>query len=184
MKIAADPTASGGYCAISTTGSIVCFGGISTPLSAGTAQDVSVDRYGTVCGVTSLGKLSCTPSNGVVFYSPAATYSNVSISDHTICGLTTSGNIECVDPHYLGNGLDNEVPRSTTFLAVDVSLRGGCAVRTNGQVVCWGDATSSPPPVDAAFKSVSVEGGYACGVTNDNREVCWGELARNIMQAP
>jgi alpha-tubulin suppressor-like RCC1 family protein len=52
----------------------------------------------------------------------------------------------------------------------------GCAVRTDGTLVCWGDNTfgqSSPPT--GTFTQVSAGTFHTCGVKTDGTFVCWGD---------
>jgi alpha-tubulin suppressor-like RCC1 family protein len=50
-----------------------------------------------------------------------------------------------------------------------------CALQSNGEAVCWGDASfeqASPPK--AAFQSIEAGGRHICGVERSGEVICWG----------
>ena len=72
-------------------------------------------------------------------------------------------------------------PRSANakFKQVSAGTVHSCAVKTNGDVVCWGsneDGQSKPPR--GMFKQVSAGSGHTCGLKSNGNIVCWG---RNII---
>jgi hypothetical protein len=59
----------------------------------------------------------------------------------------------------------------------------GCAVKRNGEVVCW-NGTSATPPTPVAVRGVqdaiqvATSLGTSCAVTRDHRLLCWGQNDR------
>ena len=131
----------------------------------------------------------------------------ISIADYFAC-LLDSGQVKCWgenDQGQLGNGAlgtDSEVPVDVTGLsdAVDVSVAylHACAVRSGGQVVCWGDGdngklgtgreSDASTPVAVLLESdgselggvVHVSAGgdlnypISCAVKSNGKLLCWG----------
>ena len=62
------------------------------------------------------------------------------------------------------------------FTSVSAGRSHTCGVKTDGQVVCWGDARFGPAtPPHGSFVSVSAGLHHTCGVKTDGQVVCWGD---------
>ena len=66
-----------------------------------------------------------------------------------------------------------------TYESVGVGDDHVCAVKTGGDVECWGsdeDRLSTPPP--GPFVSVNAGEKTSCGIRSDGSMTCWGTLVR------
>jgi alpha-tubulin suppressor-like RCC1 family protein len=83
-------------------------------------------------------------------------------------------------------GLVEDAPVGT-FQSVSCGYGHACAVRTTGEVVCWGlpnksdgapnitdQGQATDAPVTANFQHVGVDSSHSCAVTTDNKVMCWG----------
>ena len=70
-------------------------------------------------------------------------------------------------------------PGSDGFTQVSTGMDHTCAIRTDGQVECWGlNIYGQATPPAGTFKQVSVRSFYTCGIrsggTTDGQVECWG----------
>lgn len=65
-----------------------------------------------------------------------------------------------------------------------VQLSGSCVLKTDGTVVCWGDAAGTLPPPQVRFREISVQRSYGCGITLTDSLVCWGQNDRGQASPP
>ena len=101
---------------------------------------------------------------------------------HETCGLLSNGEIQC-----WGSGVceDDEIhaPLNTgkqaiapdgRFSQVSLGYLHSCAVRTDGEVICWGlnDQGQLIAP-DLSFEKVSVGEYHTCGLTDAAEIACW-----------
>ncbi len=129
---------------------------------------------------------------------------------YTVCVLRDNGTVKC-----WGNNSDGEVGIDSTawsigcsaaqmgdagivslggsdVTAVDVGATHACALRSNGEVKCWGNNGSGQLGVghttelrvpSAALslgsefvpRAIALGGNHTCAVSNQNRVKCWGE---------
>lgn len=116
------------------------------------------------------------------------------------CALQKNGRVSCWgnnDAGQLGNGVSGTnanpspilVAQLTDAVAIGAGLQHACAVRTSGEVVCWGDAefgelgsgrdAGSSPVVDPVIgikDAKAVWGGAfrTCVIRADSTAKCWG----------
>jgi hypothetical protein len=160
-------------CALTTSGTLYCWGGLGGNLNFGSG--VPVDA-----------------SDGLKFKS-------ISAGMNHLCGVTPEGSAYCAGSNEfgeLGNGSD--VPGSDKFVAVKGQLTfksvsasiGGftCGLTITKAVYCWGlnnfgqlgngSTKNSDIPVAVSgglkFASISKGNVHACGVTIDDAIYCWG----------
>lgn len=58
------------------------------------------------------------------------------------------------------------------FIAIDVAARSACALRADGEAVCWGDGWTAPRVLDGLFEAVAGDGDRGCGLDLDGAIVC------------
>lgn len=70
-------------------------------------------------------------------------------------------------------GGGREPPRE--FLSVSAGPGHTCAVKTGGDIVCWGpNKYDQATPAEGEFVAVSAGGIHTCGVKTGGDAVCWG----------
>jgi alpha-tubulin suppressor-like RCC1 family protein len=171
----------GSACAITTGGSVVCWG------------DNSAGKLGN--GSTKPNSSTPVPVMGL-----SSGVTAISVGGGSACAVTAGGGVVCWGDNTvgeLGNGsmTSSPVPVPVTGLAtgaIAVSVgayHSACAVTAGGGVVCWGEnafgvlgngsTTNSSTPVPATgltsgATAVSVGFHAACAVTAGGRVQCWG----------
>jgi alpha-tubulin suppressor-like RCC1 family protein len=173
-------------CAITSAGGAKCWGandfdqlGNNDPMFAD--QSVPVDVFGQTTGVA-----------------------QIAAGETHACLLTTGGGVKCwgrSDTGALGNNSHLE-PDNTQSIATDVTglttgvaaIAAGsghtCAMRTNGDVLCWGlnnvgqvgdgSTTQRNTPVPVTTGAIAITAGYfhTCILTAPGVSQCWGNNAQ------
>ena len=170
-------------CALTVSGKVQCWGASSSgELGDGTTTDRWAPAYVSLTSAVQLG----------VGFSHA-------------CVVTASGGVQCWGEGGDGRLGNNSTSDRTTPVDVsnltgvrqvsaggNTSLNGhSCAVKTNGEVWCWGSGSDGrlgnnsvldrSTPVKAQFpagtvlKQVSAGGNHSCAVDTLDRAWCWGE---------
>lgn len=67
-------------------------------------------------------------------------------------------------------------PESGPVIALGASDGTTCAVRTSGEISCWGDPLGGDVP-EGPFDEVAVGGGWACALDPRGMASCWGRRA-------
>ena len=92
-------------------------------------------------------------------------------------------------------GLVEDMPGGT-FQSVACGYTHACAVRTNGEVACWGvpngtlneekfdHGQATDAPLNPDFKLVGVDDSHSCAVTTDDKVMCWGSNTINKLTPP
>lgn len=167
------------------------------------------------CGISNLGKLFCwgTDANGnlgnggpntdessPVPTDPANTYSQVSVNNHSTCGIRTDQTLWCWGANNngmlgLGDTTSRIVPTlvGNNFAKVSVGISSTCAINTSGNLFCWGNQadgrlgngvssgnalTPQPIAIGGPVSDVSTGFDHACAVRTDGQLFCWG---RNVL---
>lgn len=127
---------------------------------------------------------------------PAATFSSLSASELSACGVTAAG-LQCWgDNRYgqLGNGSPEpqvepvSVVGGERFEVVSMGADHACALDRQGQAYCWGanhvgqlgnlneglDQVPSKVITDLTFRAIAASALLSCGVTDDGQLHCWG----------
>jgi alpha-tubulin suppressor-like RCC1 family protein len=180
----------------------------ATSIAAGSRHTCAVVGTGRVrcwgantSGSLGLGGLFNLPRNAPVLVPDLLGASRVGASENTSCAVRTAGTVACWGDN-LGGGLGNgetatsentatEVLTLTDAVSVTVGRFHTCALRTTGDVSCWGSnvfgqlglgdisAAITPTPTVGVGKAVQVEAGGAntCARTRVGTLLCWGDTA-------
>jgi alpha-tubulin suppressor-like RCC1 family protein len=165
------------------------------------------------CGLTSAGDAYCWGGNGVgqlgdgtttdwhtpVPVSGGLGFAAVSAGVYHTCALTTDGSAYCwgnnmhgqlgigssdLDPHMSPEAVSGGL----AFATVSAGESHTCAVTTDGDAYCWGDAGAgklgdgtttdrhTPVPVSGGLSFATVSAGYyhTCALATDGSAYCWG----------
>jgi large repetitive protein len=175
--------------------------------------DVAVGS-GYACGVRTSGDLTCWGNNAngqigdgttttrfaPVVVDSGTSFIKIATYASTTCGITSANQLKCWGYRMYGQVGDGGAATGTQLLPVvvnagtpymDVAMGSdhGCAVRTTGQVDCWGrndngqigngtmvDAIS-PSQVSALANIQRVYSGqkYSCAIDSTSKAFCWGD---------
>lgn len=174
---------SGNQCAVTTTGSLVCWG--------------SNNSY----GILATGDTSARPTPNQV--GSDLDWERVVVGQYHACAIKSSGALWCwgIDNYgQLGDGGSDSgngsspspvpVAPGTVWLDVDVEPGGTstCAIRSDHRLLCWGTGlvvgggiVKTPAAIDAATDWARVRLGlspHACALKTDGRLHCWGYNSR------
>ncbi len=108
---------------------------------------------------------------------PTGTFSKVDLAEEQGCAIGTDGRVTCFgrfDEAVAGRGVS---PISGTFTDVAAIHDdfGGCGIRSDGSIACWGDDTwgqASPPPGD--FTDIAAGRMTLCAIHAAGELECWG----------
>ena len=64
-----------------------------------------------------------------------------------------------------------------TFTAVSIGDRYGCALRSNGEIACWGNPPLGATPPPGRFTKIAIGETGNCPIAADRRIQCWGGIA-------
>jgi len=143
-----------------------------------------------VCAVGKDGRVFCfdeslrlEPIQGI---SDATSVAVAGGLDRAACALRSDGSVVCWGANRFGIdvvGTDDPTipPTEAASLGDDTSQielgsRGGCALKTDGSVWCWGLTSDALSPVDLPLTALKVSVGFehACAVLSDASLWCWG----------
>lgn len=153
------------------------------------------NTYGqTGLGTTSGDTMLPTQSGSVT------TWSLLEIGDRHACAMRTNGTIWCWGDNNFGRTgqgttsgntiTPTQVGSATDWVTMDSGYRHACAIKTNGNLWCWGDnsdgrtgqGTTSgtldlPAQVGSATDWASVSGGekHTCAIKTNGTLWCWGQ---------
>lgn len=182
-------------CAAQRGGGALCWHGdplkpTVTPLP-GIQDAVAVAAMaGAACVVRRSGKLTCRDFSGVGATTDVADLAGTVQMSSLGCAVRRDGTVGCIDANgYPYPSSVTPILGVTDAREVDGGPMGGCIVRTNGGVACWGenhrgqvgDGTYEPrrAPVNARGLDdavhVAVSGSHACAVRKTGRVACWGD---------
>ena len=160
-------------CAISTDGTVACWGknsfGQSSPPS-GTFRAISAGGYHT-CGIRADDGLACWGNSLGQSSQPAGAFKAISVGYAHACAIRTDDAVVCWGTNTFGESS----PPSGSFKAVSAGVQHTCGVRTDDAVDCWGynrDGRSSPP--SGRFNAVAAGNVHTCAIRTDGTVACWG----------
>lgn len=142
------------------------------------------------CELKSDGTVACWGSNQYGASTALAdTFVQLAAGSWQNCGVRTDGSIACWGFGY--NGAPTyTAPAGSDFVQVSLGRyvgegRHACALRSNGQIVCWQDDDyGETEPPSGTFKQVSAGHGHTCGLRTDDKVVCWGENDEGQSRSP
>ena len=202
-------------CAIRASGEIACWGangfgqadappGVFTTISAG-------ERH--TCAIRANGEIACWGSNdarlqtnaGLTDDTPTGSFTAVSATGNYTCAIRESGEIACwgLNGHYHSVPVDSETwvmvlletgqtdAPAGTYTAVSAGGSHACAIRTSGEIACWGSNaittgfneetqgfeqlhTGQATPPEGSYIAVSAGAVHTCGLREDRMITCWG----------
>ena len=174
-------------CAIKTDGTLACWGAGTTNTGtdpnrgqaiapSGTFIQVSAGWYNT-CGLKTDGSLLCwgdDSANQVSNTPSSGSYIQVSTGESgAICAIDVASAVTC-----WGNTSLQGTPPSDTFTQITLGAGHACGLRTDGQLICWGDNTygQSTVPAGVSFgrSQISLGNEHTCWLKNDGSIACWG----------
>ena len=172
-------------CAKREDGSLSCwgFGSAIQDVPDGAFTDFTVGGY-RACGRLENEELVCWGDDvGEGAEPPPGDYLQVVLGygqNHPFaCAILPSNEINCwaeLSAWSEGNNEATvlEVPSGADFVKLVTSYTSACALRSNGQIVCWGDATEvSQTPTNTTFTDIGLGYGVGCGQLEDGSLECW-----------
>lgn len=174
-----------------------------------TYLEISVNNFST-CGIRTDQTLWCwgANNNGMLGLGDTTSrtspnlvgnnYIKVSLGTTSTCAVSTSGELRCWGNQLdgrLGNGIGTGnalTPQTITSISpiadVSVGFDHACAVRTDGQLFCWGrnilgqvgdgstNTRLNPAAVSLVSPAIQVSAGtsYTCAVLSTGKAFCWG----------
>ena len=147
---------------------------------------VTGKRFG--CGLDTGGLARCWPANGVLD-APTEALKFITGGGRQVCGIKEAdSSLMCWKWRYVDSNPRNEYTHMTDepegeFIHVDTSYGPSCAVKSDGDVICWGSASiistermleelNEVP--EGEYLTVSVDWDFfACGLRTDQTIACW-----------
>lgn len=155
------------------------------------------------CAVTADGRVMCWGAEydknlcDVLFLSRGAPTAVASLTGITAldagaghtCALTATGGVFCWGENYFGNlgnatagRRSDPVPVTNLSSGVQTIAAGGehtCALKQNGEVVCWGARWGATPTAIAGLprdvRAIDAGFGHTCALAADGSVRCWGK---------
>ena len=183
----------GHTCALRESGAIECWGNNHTgqtnaPPGSFTAVSAG-DGY--TCGLRKSGAINCWGTEQEI-PPPVGSYTAVSVGRGSACAIRTSGEIACWgwadttsynhDGTYTkSSSLTRNVPTGR-FSTISAGSGSACAIRTSGEIACWGGNTARQNDVpDGRFTTVSTSYSHyanidhTCAIRESSGTIeCWG----------
>ncbi len=141
-----------------------------TPTPDTTFIQVSAEQYRT-CAITGAGDAVCWGADDAAL--PNAEYQHISVGRLTVCGVRTSGEIDCWNVP----GSVPVSPPAGEFQQVSVGSDHSCAVGSGGAAYCWNHSDGKRSRPDRALSQVSSWGDRHCGIADDGGLVCWDDYS-------
>ena len=169
-------------CAVSSGGSITCWGSGAPAVPAGTYKTVSVG-YEHTCAIETDATLACWGANGRGQASPpSGTFTALDAGDLHTCAIRTNGVTTC----WGSNDYGESSPPSGTFSAIGAGFLDSCGVRTDGSLACWGlNGFGQTSPPAGTFRTV--DSGlrfHSCAIRTDWSPACWGYNGSGQLNVP
>ncbi len=108
---------------------------------------------------------------------PSGAFVKLDLADEQGCAITTAGQITCFGGFEEGSAGSGVRPIEGSF--IDVAAihddYGGCGIRVDGRIACWGDDTwgqASPP--SGTFSDIAAGRMTLCAIETGGELACWG----------
>ncbi|MBX3711666.1 MAG: hypothetical protein KF800_06875 [Lysobacter sp.] len=172
-------------CAIRGDGSAVCWGentyGQSAAPSGGRFTEVAAGSSDT-CARRVDGRLACWGWSLSLPYRRdhlRAPLVRIEVGNEGgICVLEGDGTPLCAD------GNEALLPPLGRYEDLALGSNGGCGVKHDGSLVCWGDFPAPPADIGTGIAAISAGKWHACGLRTGGQVVCWGEDRSGSTQPP
>lgn len=168
-------------CALAVDGSVQCWGdnrsGQAEPRQGPFVQ-VTAGREFT-CGLDTVGEVQCW-GHGLNADSRARAQplSRISAGEGSLCGISASDGTVACWLQYRGGARIEDGPKGGGFVDVDAGSQHACALRADGQAICWGYRTDRLSGLLAVvseprYRALAVGYRAACGSRTDGTSHCW-----------
>lgn len=98
-------------------------------------------------------------------------YIDIAMSDQTtVCAIDDAFHVDCWNLSSTGTP-PLEPSASDTFGQISLG-GGGCGIRTDRSIVCWGNSLT--PPTGTDWNEVATGNGFACAARTNGLVSCWG----------
>ena len=162
------------YCALRTDNTVECWGsGPPTP-PGGEFIDIAIGR-GFACGIGTDGEVSCW---GEII---AGGYPEESMCLENCEGACIQDSPNTYECKY------DLTPPPGPFASIDAGAAHICALRPDGEVVCWGEdgyQHKLAVPENVSFVQLDLGGDSACGLDAAGNAHCWGTYIKNEPPGP
>lgn len=171
-------------CAIRDNGTVSCWGGNEYGQSnapQGSFTEISAGDSDT-CARRIDGRIECWGEGHSLPYRRdhlRAPLERVEVgSSGGICALDDDGEPLCAH--------DDEalLPPMGRYQDLSLGSNGGCGVKRDGGVICWGGFPAPPVGLDEDFVAVSAGESHVCGLRAGGEIACWGEDHSGSTQPP
>ena len=199
-------------CAIRERGEVTCWGsdaimqvteegggvgvytGQATP-PEGSYSAVSAGNSHT-CAIRTSGEIECWGWNEYrQTDAPEGNYIAVSAGGSHTCAIRANGAVTCWGREEktvtLAEGVERTIKTGQTnaptgsYIAISASSAHTCAIRTSGEIECWGenyDGQTDDPP--GSFRAVSAGSAHTCAIRTSGEIECWGSNYGGRTDAP
>lgn len=118
---------------------------------------------------------------------PAGTYSKVDLAEDQACAIATEGHVTCFGRFEETSTLPGVRTIDGTFTDVAAIHDdfGGCGIRSDGSIACWGDDTwgQATPPA-GTFTDIAAGRMTLCAIHSSGELECWGRGLYGAAEAP
>ena len=177
-------------CAIRDTGEIACWGArLSAVTDAPDGSFTTISSAGlSHCAIRTNGEITCwgTDSRGETD-APDGRFTAVSMGDWHTCAIRDTEEIACWgsnETSYLDE-TDERVwvyagqasPPTGSYTAVAAGQSHTCAIRTSGEIDCWGNNIwygQTAAPEEGSYTAVSTGFAHSCAIRESGEITCWG----------
>ena len=166
--------------------------------------------HNSTCGLKTDGTIQCwgTP-NSAQLNAPSGTFTDLfGGSKYHYCAINSSGGLECwgvyndtlgsndpgscSDAQYPGKPSCEDAggiwtPWTSGVTKVAMAFFGGCAIKTDGTIECWGDwdgVDGSGTPPAGTFTDIAADIYHYCAVNSSGGVECWGNNDNGQLDAP
>jgi hypothetical protein len=172
-------------CGIRADGSLHCWGRSDRSVAEhpeGVFSGVSAARRA-ACGLRADRTMECwgrwysDVRHDSQVVAPSGTYAKVDLAEEQACAIGTDGQVTCFGSSDAAGSMSGVVPIDGTFTDVAAIHDdfGGCAIRSDGTLACWGDDTwgqASPP--EGTFTHIAAGRMTLCAIRTSGELECWG----------